>query len=258
MNINPQFIDVDFEKDPNYIFGAKPKGKFAGARYEDVVETIPESDWQRLSEEMDAENTSAENLVTRIYNQGQEGSCVANASCQAHEIAQAIQFGLDNVVHLSAISLYKRIGSSAQSGANVEDGIDEMVKRGVLPLDTPENRAKFGSCVMPNTGFRTSYPSGYEAVMLKLRAHEWNSITSVGGLMTAGYKRHPIVVGRAGHSICYVRPKWDGKWLWKYVNSWGEWGDAGGKFDHGFGYDSQRLFNQSAQWAYALRTVVTE
>jgi hypothetical protein len=258
MNIDPKFIDVAFEKDPKYTFGAKPRGKFAGPNYEDVVELIPESRWQQLSEEMDAENSSAEYLISRIYNQGQEGSCVANASCQAHEIVQAIQFGIDKVIPLSAISLYKRIGSSAQSGAMVEDGIEEMVKRGVLPLDTPENRAKFGNMVMPNTGFRTPYPSGHESVMLKLRAHEWNPITSVAGLMTAGFKRHPVVVGRAGHSICYVRPRWDSKWLWKYVNSWGDWGDAGGKFTNGFGYDSQRLFNESAQWAYALRTVVTQ
>jgi hypothetical protein len=77
--------------------------------------------------------------------------------------------------------------------------------------------------------------------------------------MTAGFRREPIVVGRAGHSICYVRPVYqNGKWLWKYVNSWGdEWGDAGGRFNTGFGYDSQKLFNESAQWAYVLRTVVT-
>ncbi len=253
-DINPQFIDVDFTKDPRYVFGDLSKVRTFGSSapsYEDVVPEIPESQWRDLEEKMTAEDSGADKLVSRIYDQGQEGSCVANACCQAHEIVQALQHGIENVIHLAAISLYKRIGTSAQSGAMVEDGIDEMVKGGVLPLDTPENRARFGNMVMPNTGFRTPYPSGHEAVMKTLLALEWHPIRSVGGIMTAGFNRHPVVVGRQGHSICYARPKWKDKWLYKYANSWHEsWGE------NGFGYDTMSQIRQSAQWAFALRAVM--
>lgn len=189
-------------------------------------------------------------LVSRIYNQGNEGSCVANACSQAHEIIQAKQFGKANVVPLSAISLYKRIGRSPNSGAMVSDGLDEMSERGVLPLDTPENRTKFGAAVMPNTGFRTPYPTGWEATAKKFAGTEWFILESVNELVSALLLQMPVVVGRSGHSIAYCDVVYQGSDLMvKYANSWGNWGE------NGFGYDSMRLIRSSASWAFALRSV---
>lgn len=251
--IDPQFIDIDFATQPQFVFGdlgisALAKSRFTS--YGDVTPTIAESEWPKLCEQMDAAGGGADQLVTRIYDQKQEGSCVANACSQAHEIAQARQFGKDKVVHLSAISLYKRIGRSPGSGAMVSDGLEEMAGKGVLPLDNEANRARFGAAVMPNTGFYTAYPTGWEATAKHFRATEWFIIESLGQLITALLNQHPVVVGRSGHSICYCRPLYkDGKLLVKYANSWGNWGEQG------YGYDSLGSIRSSANWAFALRSV---
>lgn len=247
------FIDVDFPSDPKFSFGDLGKRAFedvSRGSYSDVVNVIPESRWKDEAAAIQAAGGGCSQLVSRIYNQGNEGSCVANACSQAHEVIQAKQNGKENVVHLSAISLYKRIGSSPNSGAMVSDGLEEMAERGVLPLDTPENRAKFGNAVMPNTGFRTAYPAGWEATAKKFSGQEWFVIESVNELITALLNQHPVVVGRSGHSICYCDPVYkDGALLVKYANSWGDWGEAG------FGFDSARMIRSSASWAFALRSV---
>lgn len=247
------FVDVDFPSDNHFTFGDLGRRAFddvSRGSYADVVNLIPESQWKDEAAAIQAAGGGCSQLVSRIYNQGNEGSCVANACSQAHEIIQAKQAGKENVIHLSAISLYKRIGSSPNSGAMVSDGLEEMAERGILPLDTPENRAKFGTAVMPATGFRTAYPAGWEATAKQFAASEWFICESVNELITALLNQHPVVVGRSGHSICYCDPIYkDGALLVKYANSWGDWGEQG------FGYDSLRMIKSSASWAFALRSV---
>lgn len=253
MAIDRRFIDVDFAADERFTFGDLGCAMFSGARpaYDDVVPIIPRGKWREEIEKMDAAGGGADQLVTRIYDQKNEGSCVANACSQACEIVQALQFGKDNVVHLSAMSLYKRIGSSPNSGAMVSDGLEEMATKGVLPLDNPENRARFGDKVMPNTGWREKYPDGWEDVAKQFRAHEWFIVRDMDSLITALLNQHPVVVGRSGHSICYCRPMYDGNDLVvKYANSWGDWGQDG------YGFDSERMIKSSSSWAFALRSIV--
>lgn len=259
MSIDPNFVDVDFPSDPNFVPGDTNQGNPGGfdtygsslPNYEEVVPVIPESQWKAEAEKLKANGTGLSQLVSRIFNQLQEGSCVANACSQAFEIAQANQWGKDRVVHIAAMGLYKRIGSSPNSGANVADGLEEMATRGCVPLDDDANKARFGSVVMPNTGWRNSLPSGWEAVGKELMVLERYIIRSVGGLVSALFNGHPVVVGRAGHSICYCDPVYDGNnLLVKYANSWGDWGEAG------FGHDSIRLIQQSAGWCFAVRSIV--
>lgn len=246
---------MNFPDQSQFVFGDLGVAAFsqlARANYADVVPVIPESEWKGHIERLDATGGGADKFVTRIYDQQQEGSCVANACAQAHEITQAKQVGLENVIHLSAISLYKRIGSSPQSGAMVSDGLEELAAKGILPLDTPENRTRFNGVVMPNTGFRLPYPANWQTVAAQLTAEEWFIVDSMGELVTALIHQDAVVVGRSGHSICYCRPVYDGgNLLVKYANSWGSWGEEG------FGYDSLRLIRQSASWAFALRSVKT-
>lgn len=246
------FLDVDFTKCPEYTFGDLG-GQFCSEMpcYEDTQPLVPESKWQEYCEKLEATGGGLDSLVTRIYNQGREGSCVANATSQAHEIKQAEMLGKDKVTHLSAISLYKRIGSGPNSGAMVSDGLDEGTKRGILPLDNAENRAKWGNIVMPNTGFYERYPTGWESVAKFFRFDERFIIRSTEGLISALLSGHPVVVGRAGHSICYCRPIYkDGRLVVKYANSWGDWGD------NGYGYDSMSMIRSSASWAFAVRSVI--
>jgi hypothetical protein len=247
------FLDVDFERDPNYVFGDLGVQLFGNSLsdYAASEEVLTDAEIRDAIEKIDEDGGGLDRLVTRIYNQKNEGSCVANACSQANEIIQAKQFGKDRVVPLSAISLYKRIGRSPNSGAMVSDGLKEMQTRGILPLDTPENRIKYGDAVMPNTGFRTPYPADWEATAKQFAGVEALIVRSVNALLTALINGHPVVVGRQGHSICYVRPMMrNGRRVVKYANSWGDWGDGG------YGYDSESQIRQSASWAFALRTVV--
>lgn len=257
--IDPRYVDVDFRGESQYVFGdTGPRSLDPNlcSAYEDVVSVYPSSQWPEMVKAMDADGGGAERLVSRIFNQSQEGSCVANATSQSNEIIQAKQLGKKNVTHLSAISLYKRIGSSPGSGSSVDDALDEMAKTGILPLDTPENRAKYGDKVMPNTGFYTKFPDGWQSVAKNFKATAWHVVRSVEGLITALLNEHPVVVGRSGHSICYCRPAYKGSDLYAvYANSWGQWGFGAGDFSYGFGLDSMSLIRQSAGWAFALREV---
>lgn len=248
--IDPSFVDVDFPSEAKFVRGDNGFRALDQrcAAYGDSINVIPESRWKEEAAAIQAAGGGCSQLVSRIYNQGNEGSCVANACAQALEIIQAKQIGKANVVPLSAMSLYKRIGSGPNSGAMVSDGLEEMASRGILPLDTPANRAKYGSAVMPNTGWRTPYPAGWETTAAKFRGTEWFIINSVAELITALINQHPVVVGRSGHSICYCDPIYQGNSLLvKYCNSWGDWGE------NGFGYDSLGKIRSSASWAFALR-----
>lgn len=254
MMANSIRVDVDFSQEPQFVFGdlgmrALDRGKFAA--FADEAAVIPESQWRELADAAQQAGGGCSQLVTRIYSQKSEGSCVANACSQANEIVQAVQFGKDRVVHLSAISLYKRIGRSASSGANVGDGLEEMSELGVLPLDDEANKARFPH-TMPNTGFKTPYPSGWEETAKQFRSVEWLVVNEIEELISALLRQWPVVVGRSGHSIVYADPVFkDGQLLVKYVNSWSaDWSEEG------FGYDSRKMIKSSSNWAFALRSVV--
>ncbi len=253
-DIDDEFVDVDFTKDERFVFGDRGRNpsKLFCAVADDEVPLIPENQWRTEAETLAGMGGGLDRLVVNVFDQGSEGSCVGNATTQCHQVMQAAQFGKANVVKLSAISLYKRIGSSPNSGAMVDDALEEIQSRGIVPLDTPENRAKFGNAVMPPRGFNTPLPHNWQEVAKQFRSDERLIIQSESALFSCLFRGFPVVVGRAGHSILYLRPIWSGsKWLIKYVNSWrDDWGD------HGFGYDSVSLFRESARWAFALRSIL--
>lgn len=257
MEIDDKFLDLDFTKDSNFFCGALPEDGSKNLRcYEDHQPLIDKSKWPELCEKLAADKSGLEWLIVMILNQSNEGSCVGNGSTQAHMIRQAVQLGREGVTKLSAISLYQLIGRSPMSGAMVSDAIDAMNETGIIPLDTPENRAKFGDNVMPATGFYSHRPTGAKEVAAKFRASEWFVIRSLEGLVSAQLSGHPTVVGRAGHCINYCRPFYkDGRMFNLYVNSWGKWGQGAGYFDYGFGVDSMSYMQSSAGWAFALRSV---
>lgn len=259
LDFDPKFLDVDFTKDPRFVLGdlTPPGETFAGVReYGDTFPVIPESEWPSLIEAQEAEGGGAERLVTMIFDQGNEGSCVANACAQAHQIMQARQFGKENVVKLSAMSLYKRIGRSAQSGAMVSDGMEELETRGILPLDTPENRERF-SHVHPARGFGTALPSLWTTTAERFLLFERHVIRNTAQMGTALLNQHPVVVGRKGHSICYVAMKRKGSsYVVPYPNSWDyDWGIPMGDMEGGFGVDSWGNVQSSSQWAFAITQV---
>jgi len=217
------------------------------AVFEDAVPVIPRGEWRGLFESL----PDLSRLVKKIKNQGQEGSCASNATVQAYEIVFNLQFGVRRWIEFSAMSLYKRVGRTAQSGSVVGDNLKEIRDRGILPVDNPENRARF-DCVHPATGFGRRLPSNWEETAAQFRAVEWFDISSFDGFMTALLLGYPVVYGRAGHAICGVRGvERSGAWHVKYANSWGPWGE------NGYGYDSERFISGAIRsyGAFAIRSV---
>ena len=253
--INPDFIDIDFRDDPAFVLGdlGRNPSKMMCSAADDDVPLIPESKWRAIAAQMEADGGGLDKLVVEVKDQKQEGSCVGNMVTQMHQVMQAFQFGISNVTLLSAISVYKQIGSSPSSGAMVDDAMEKMTDVGGLPLDNATNRAKFGNHVMPATGFHTPYPPGWQSTAKKFRGDERLIVQSEKSMFSCLFSGHPVGVGREGHSILYLRPIWDGsKWLIKYVNSWkSTWGDRG------FGYDTLRQLRESARWAFTLRSIVS-
>lgn len=260
-SIDSRFIDTDLGTE-GALLGIPPgntgMGLFAAEApcYEDLVELIPESQWKELADAAQASKSSLAWLVVWVLNQGQEGSCVGNAFTQGLMVLLAKVFGKDFATALAAISLYKQIGRSANSGAMVSDGYEAIRDVGILPLNTPENVARFKH-TMPATGFRNSYPDGWKETAAMFRVTEGHVVRSVAGIVTALLKGHPVVVGRSGHSILYLDVIFKGNEMFViYVNSWGKWGIAHGGLESGFGLDSMRSIRASAGWAAALRVPV--
>jgi len=183
------------------------------------------------------------------------GNCVAEASTKSIEIVTACTYGLEQVIPISPASLYHRIGTSESSGAIVMDGIEAMVREGVLPLDTAENRRKFKH-THPAVGFSVPLPDGWQETAKLFKAVTWYAIDSFAAMVTALLRGHPVVVGREGHSIIYLRVRLkNGNLVFIYLNSWGRWGFASGNLPYGFGADSERLGKQACHGAYALVSV---
>lgn len=253
--INSDVLDVDFRKCPEFVPGdLGVQTMLCGQTFEERFGVLSD---REINEAIDAQEEAGgflDLLVTRIFDQGQEGSCTFNAGAQAHQIVQAQQYGVDAVVQMSAISGYKQIGRTAQSGAFISDVWRALESTGFLPLDTPENRAVYGDHVMPNTGFSRPFPANWQHTAKKFCGLERTPITTLQGLKTAGLK-HPVIVGRQGHAITYARLMRDrnGRHVWKYPNSWSQlWGDGG------YGYDSESLIREAVQAAFALRAVRVE
>jgi len=259
MNIDPKFLDVDFDLDPNYVKGYEGKQPELGVMldsYADVAHVYDEKTLKEAAARIKETGGGCSRLVTHIKNQSQEGSCVGNGTTAAAEIILAKQFGRDRVVELSAMSLYKRIGRSAQSGAVVSDAWKEIEARGVLPLDTVENKQRFKH-THPATGFSKPLPNGWEETAKLFRGLEATICRSSQEVMSALADRVPVVVGRRGHCICYCDLLFDGKFIVAYVNSWGKWGSPGGHMEYGFGFDSEQVIKEASDWAFALRSMTT-
>lgn len=259
IEINDRYLDVSFPDEDEWVFGCQAEPAYGDEvlrDYEDIVEVYTEKQAREIIEKMDAgEIIGNEWYATRNFDQSREGACVMNAWGQAHESCQAKQVGIENVIHISAMSLYQLGGSSASSGMSVSKGAELVQEVGFLPLDNKENREKFGSIVMPNTGFKTKRPVGWQAVAKRFLATEITRVRSVMGLVTAACKGDGVVIGREGHSIYYTRPMWRNGFMFGYWNSWLNWGQAAGNLPYGFGIDSINQVKKSASLGYAIRTV---
>lgn len=260
VDIDDRFVDVAFDRQPEFVAGCTGPGNlnlFSSFEGDGATPMLTRSQAMAEIEKIQATGGGMERLIVEVKNQKQEGSCVGNASTQGLQVLEAWTYGRSNVTLLSAIATYKQIGSSPGSGANVADALQALQRTGTLPLDTPENRAKFGAHVMPATGFYTKFPDGWKETAKKFRIAEATVIRSMEGLRTALLSGIPVVVGRESHSILYlgIIIK-NGKLYFLYVNSWGQWGMAAGHMAYGFGLDTEGQASKSAQWAFGIRSIV--
>ncbi len=227
----------------------------SGGEFEASFPLIPRSEWREIAAER---KRGLKTLIKGRRNQGREGSCVGNGATRSQEYQEAINYGPTRRIPLSAMSLYKRIGRSASSGAVISDALEAMKTHGVLPLDTPEAvrifTAEFGHPprhTHPATGFHQPLPRDWEETGRLLAIDEYWQIRSIEGFVTALWSNFAVVYGRSRHCICGV--DWiesGGKEYIEYDNSWGaSWGNEG------FGYDELRwLERQPIYGWFAVRT----
>ena len=248
-DINNEFIDIDFEDDFDHQRGfidEDPLVARSSFRVEDFESyqsgrfMLPESEWKDTAGRMEDKIRS---LVYTIMNQGREGSCVGYSTTQAVQVRMSFQFGEKYRRLLSGMSLYNRIGRSAQSGAMMSDGARESAEDGILPLDTSENRELYKHVYRPH-GFvgerrMDREVPGWEETA-GLFKPTWLRINSVDAWMSALLQCMPMMYGRSGHAICSLLPKHQrGQWWFGYLNSWGKWGDrTNDEFGYGIGWDS--------------------
>lgn len=258
--------NLDFEVEAERhgrLLGCKPGGVYQSfaKTYEDEVEPMTDAELRLAIERRDDVGVDALNasLVTFIHDQKQEGSCTGNGTVGACEVKQAQEVGKENLVLLSPISVYKQVGRNADSGATIEQVAKAISTAGALPLDTPENRAKFGNMVMPATGFSTPFPDGWRESAKVFIASNILPIRSFQSLKTALVKGDPVVVGRQGHCVYYTDLLWNpdkGRFEAPYPNSWGKWGSPFAYMPYGFGRDSESYMKESSYFAFAVRTMV--
>lgn len=259
--INDRWLDVDFADEMQRLGIARGDNGCATfgdyPRYQDNVQVLSEAVIREAVERVAAADRSNCDLVRRVRDQSREGSCVGQAGTAGIEVVQTEQLGKDRSVLIGSQSLYKQIGRSPSSGATISDCLRALTQTGCLPLDTPENRERFNGHVMPDVGFNTRWPSGWQSTAALFRISEYFAIRSVQELKTALVSGHPVIVGREGHSILYLDLLYrNGRYVVKYVNSWSlRWGDGHGEFSGGFGYDSESQIRKSASWAFAIRGV---
>lgn len=258
MPVSNSFVDLDLSQPPAGLgAGLIPQSKDEVARlfsrdlpsFEKAMpgKMVPRSQWKERAERT---SRAYRATISKIYNQGQEGSCVGFGSAQMLETTLRRRYGIAHWVSLSGMSIYKRIGSSAQSGAMISDGMDAVME-GALPADTFESRAKYPH-VHPYTGFSKKLPEGWRETAKLFRGSSFAIAEGPDEVASALLNGFLGIVGRQGHCIPYVYlDTFDsgGGFCAAYANSWGDWGDEG------FGYDSERIFGSVS--LYVLLDVVT-
>jgi hypothetical protein len=242
--INPQWIDCDLsdvpaDQDAGLIEQPPEEllASFAEVPWFDEIcssEMVPRSEWRERSARIWRKQRAT---VTQIYSQGREGSCVGFSIAQALETTLRRRYGLANWVSLSGVSLYKRIGRTAASGAYIPDGIREATNNGILPVNSDVNRSRYDH-THPRTGFSVRLPTGWPTTGRLFRITKAAKAQGRDMIASALLSDRLGIVGRSRHAIPYAALAFRGNDpLAAYANSWGaNWNDAG------WGYDTERTF----------------
>lgn len=267
--VDERYLDVDFFTEAGMIqrslgcstprdLSYEPLGSEIPV-YGDVDEVIPMEKWDDIMDEKDANETWLADLINICHDQDGEGSCVAEAFTGMHEDKQVETYGLDLFVPLSAASLYTRTGSSPGSGSTLSANFREMKQRGALPLNTPENTARFKHTHRA-VGFRAQLPQGWEETGQLFAFDEYVDIADIEQFGSAILKNQPVGYARAGHCIRAVKMFGrvrNNTLKIGYMNSWSlQWGSkVNRRISGGMGFDSLSTVRRVASGAIALRSI---
>lgn len=240
MPINPRWIDQAGKGDALAGITDIPDLPFGSSG----IPLVDEDEWRDRAEA----STHLRELVQKVKNQKSEPSCASNSAAQNLELVTVIQLGQQHWIELSAISLYKRVGSR-RSGSYLSDNLRELTTgEGILPVNKPETKAFLEDKgfpphhVFPETGYNVPFPQDWQqtAAQFRIFPDEVYRISNMQEFASCIFAGHPVSYGRAGHAITGVDVVYeDGKFYICYVNSWGNWGD------NGFGYDSFRYVERN-------------
>jgi hypothetical protein len=177
----------------------------------DHIEIIPRSEWQALAAQI-----SLRPFVKQVLNQGQVGSCAAEATTGALMIAKSFADSLAPFVLLNPYFVYNTTSGGRDAGSAIDDNLAFARDKGIVP-----------EAVWPRSkGWRTR-PSAeaFEAAKAH-RILEFYDISSIDEMVSALLKGFPVVYGSNGHAVCKVQHLDESKGL--DLNSWSEsWSDGG-------------------------------
>ncbi len=245
-----RFVDSDFrnkEVNPDGFMLATSPDNAPRGTYAPVLEDkagftiIDKSEWPDRIEEMDQQGGGLERFIIHIYNQGREGTCTSQQESQKGNVVDCMQFGPDEVVLRSPISIYMQVAPGPGTGSSVGENLVQTRTVGALPLADSATNEEIKHA-MSSTGYkRSKYKDGWEEHASMLRSDEYFEIDTSAGFVTALFNGWPVGYGRQGHSILALRPVMrNGTVYVMYVNSWGEWGAViNGRKAYGFDSPSQ-------------------
>lgn len=222
--------------------------------YEDTFAVYPRSDWPELIQQ----NQSLRQLVVKIKDQKNEGSCASNMATQALQICWVQTFGFNAFVEFSPISIYRWVASGPNSGSTISGNLRQLKEVGVLPVRDAASEAALSTMGLPTnhtltpTGYYQQFPDNWKQTADFFQGIEAFDIGSFDGMLSASMDGFAVGYGRAGHAICGVAPYRDGSGYGiEYANSWGDWGDEG------FGRDTESFVSSAIRsyGAWALRSV---
>lgn len=264
-HLNEQFVDVNFigEYGPELcgcIPGIPAEVERYGVPYGSVMPVYTKTELIDIIKRMDAEDAWRTRLIKFKKNQGREGTCVYNMGAHIVQNAQAIQWGLDNVVPLSPISGYRWNAPNAQSGSTVEGCIRWLTTKGLLPTNTHENIARFEH-THPDTGYYNRFQSGWETTAVLFLVDEWMYCKTPEEWWSSIVNGHGCGGGRDGHAIGHFALGLDGNRILSiYLQSWYvPWGfsmdTANGPLTS-FGADTEaKVRTMVARNGWAVRTL---
>jgi hypothetical protein len=186
---------------------------------------IPESDWQAIIEEKDAQKSWIDDVCDLVglpvKNQQQTNYCWANATTHSLEVVRALQN--EEKVILSPASVGGPITNYRNVGGWGKQALERIISDGAVPVD-----------LWPANAISRQYGTAENwAVAKRYRVVEWFELEprNLNQLFSCVLRDIPVPIGLNwwGHEVLATRLRYiDRTYALGIRNSWGpQWGDNG-------------------------------